>query len=561
MAPPTFDIAFIGSGIACSMTLLELAQTLLSTASAPPKLRIAVVERDEQFWCGIPYGRRSSIRSLAIQKLDDFVNQPEKSSYIAWLERNKPRWLASFQEQGGEAAARWICDNREALDANQWGELYLPRFLFGVFISEQVDAAIAALGERNLAEIVTIRAEAISACSADGRHVIGLGPSGDGPTAIEAGKVIVAIGSPPPKTILAGDSEPAFTYISDFYLPCEETNLQRLRQSLDRVEPRDRRNVLVVGSNASSLEALYLMRHDTRIRERVHSITVISRSGALPYKICEQPPEFEFPRLSALLSAETVGAADLMSAIRADLGTAEERSLNLADLYDAIGALVGRALRKMDLPQQEEFYCVNGMNFTKLVRRAGRDCRQASEELAAEGMLSLLAGEVLRVNACASGQPFATLSYRAAGAEHTHPVPFAAVVNCGGFEELDACSSPFLVSVMQNRLCRPNRTNRGLFVNDDFEASPDFCVIGPLIGGNFNPKIRFWHVENAARIRSLAKSLAASLATSLQPASETSRVSLVRGDGAPPWRARTIRGESASRRSGLRFRGSNRNAG
>jgi hypothetical protein len=58
-------------------------------------------------------------------------------------------------------------------------------------------------------------------------------------------------------------------------------------------------------------------------------------------------------------------------------------------------------------------------------------------------------------------------------------------------------------------------------VNDDFEASPDFCVIGPLIGGNFNPKIRFWHVENAPRIRSLAKSLAASLVASLQPTSQT----------------------------------------
>ena len=52
--PPAFDIAFIGSGIACSMTLLELAQTLLSPGPTPPKLRIAVVERDEQFWCGMP---------------------------------------------------------------------------------------------------------------------------------------------------------------------------------------------------------------------------------------------------------------------------------------------------------------------------------------------------------------------------------------------------------------------------------------------------------------------------------------------------------------------------
>jgi uncharacterized NAD(P)/FAD-binding protein YdhS len=249
----------------------------------------------------------------------------------------------------------------------------------------------------------------------------------------------------------------------------------------------------------------------------------------LPYKICDEPPEFEFPRLNALLAEETVGAADLMSAIRADLGTAEERALNLADLYDAIGVLVGQALAKMELAQQEEFYCVHGMNFTKLVRRAGRDCRQASEELAADGTLCMLAGEVLRVDACASGQPFATMKYRAAGAEHVHPVPFAAVVNCGGFEELDACSSPFLVSAMQNGLCRPNRTNRGLFVNDDFEASPDFCVIGPLVAGNFNSKIRLWHVENAPRIRSLARSLAASLVASLQPTSRTVTGQVVSG--------------------------------
>jgi uncharacterized NAD(P)/FAD-binding protein YdhS len=67
---------------------------------------------------------------------------------------------------------------------------------------------------------------------------------------------------------------------------------------------------------------------------------------------------------------------------------------------------------------------------------------------------------------------------------------------------------------MQNGLGRPNRTNRGLLVNDDFEASPNFYVIGPLIGGNFTTNLRFWHVESAPRIRSLAKLLAARLARS-----------------------------------------------
>ncbi|ORA12802.1 hypothetical protein BST16_16150 [Mycobacterium asiaticum DSM 44297] len=507
-APPLFDLAFIGSGIATSMTLLEMAQAL-QTGRRPTKLRIAVVERDDQFWCGLPYGRRSSVRSLAIQKLDEFIHEPEKSAYIAWLEHNKHRWLPAFSDQGGDAAARWISDNRAALDSNQWGELYLPRNVFGTFIGEQVTAAVAALGELNVAEVVPIRAEAVSLRAADGRFVIGL--SSAELDEIGARKVVVAVGSPPPKTLWTHTAPAPFTYINDLYLPDGESNMARLLDALERVETPEQRNVLIVGSNATSLEALYLLRHDARIRGHVDSVTVISRSGSLPYPIFENPPEFDFPRLNALVSAKTVDAEGLMAAIRADLKTAEHRCLNIADLYDGIGALVVQALGRMDLLQQKEFHCVHGMNYTKLVRRAGRDCRQAADELAADGKLSVLAGEVTSVGACTSGRPVATVQYRTPDGERKHPKTFAAVLNCGGFEDLDACSSPLLVSMIRNGLCRPNRTNRGVLVNDDFEASPGLHVIGPLVGGNFNSKIRFWHVESAPRIRSLAKLLAPSL--------------------------------------------------
>lgn len=514
---PPFDIAFVGSGIACSMTLLEIAAILLRR---PPvaKLRIAVVERDEQFWCGIAYGRRSSIRALAIQKLDEFVSEPEKGAYCAWLARHKDDWLTFLREHGGEAAARWLDDNRDALHHNRWGGLYLPRFLFGMFIAEQVVDAMADLADRGLAEIATIHAEAVSADSKAGCFVVGLRPSvPGGPMEIRAHRVVAAIGSPPTRTMLHGDHKPAFAYINDLYRPDCESNLQRLRQALDGVPVREQRNVLVLGSNATSLEVLYLMYHQPAIRERIDTVTVISRSGVLPYMICDESPEFEFPCLTALLETQTVLAIDLMAAVRADLRTAAERSLNLADLYEGVGALMARAFGKMDPEQLEEFFCVHGMDYTKLVRRAGRDCRQAAAELAAEGTLAIVAGEVLGVQPCASGEPFARVCYRANGIEQTHPRRFAAVVNCGGFEEVDTSSAAFLASSLRNGLCRPNRTNRGVVVNDEFEASPGFFVIGPLNGGNFNARIRFWHVESAPRIRSLAKSLAPGLVSSVQP--------------------------------------------
>jgi hypothetical protein len=52
------------------------------------------------------------------------------------------------------------------------------------------------------------------------------------------------------------------------------------------------------------------------------------------------------------------------------------------------------------------------------------------------------------------------------------------------------------------------------------EASKNLYVIGPLVAGNFNSTVRFWHVENAARIVGLSKLLAESLTQSLSPPSE-----------------------------------------
>jgi len=45
-------------------------------------------------------------------------------------------------------------------------------------------------------------------------------------------------------------------------------------------------------------------------------------------------------------------------------------------------------------------------------------------------------------------------------------------------------------------------------VNEYFEAAPNLYVIGPLLGGNKNERIHFWHLENASRIMYLAPYLA-----------------------------------------------------
>ena len=109
-------------------------------------------------------------------------------------------------------------------------------------------------------------------------------------------------------------------------------------------------------------------------------------------------------------------------------------------------------------------------------------------------------------------------------AEVTYRAPFCITINCGGFEELAPSSSRLINSLLDNGICKVNRTNRGFLVNERLEAGENVYVIGPLLGGNFNENVRYWHVESASRIAGLAELLAESLCDSLYPQSEHSLV-------------------------------------
>ena len=82
------------------------------------------------------------------------------------------------------------------------------------------------------------------------------------------------------------------------------------------------------------------------------------------------------------------------------------------------------------------------------------------------------------------------------------------MVNCTGFEELPDSSSLLIRNLVEKRLCRVNSSNRGFDVNEDFEANTRLYIVGPLLGGIFNNKLRYWHVENAKRIYKAGSMLA-----------------------------------------------------
>lgn len=525
MEMPVYDIAIVGSGIACSMTLCQLAERLKRIPVGSKTLRVVVIEKERDPWNGIPYGRRSSIGALAFQRLQEFLEEPERSDYIEWLVTNADSWLTTLSECGGPGAAKWISDNQSLIEQGKWGDLYLPRFLFGLYISSQTAHAVEWLSKAGIAKVSLLHGEATGMSRTPGKtHVISVHHDNGARISVHASRVVLAIGSPPQQSIHSGAVAGAhnYTHIDNIYSPSEDSSMRTIRQTLSSLPDKEMANILILGSNASALEVLYLINYRPEFRKLLNSVVVLSRSGRLPYKICDETVQFELTALDSLRESSHFCAADLMAAITSDIRRAEGLGLNIADLRDPVGAAVSRLTASMHISEQKRFVCEHGVHFSRMMRRAGRDTRNAADELACSGILTTVKGEFRRLVPSPLGNGLMSAVYAAAGcnAEITHPVPFSITINCGGFEELDFCSSRLINSLIDNEICRVNSTNRGFLVNDRLEASENVYLIGPLVAGNFNEKVRYWHVESASRIVGLAKLLAESLCDALFSSSE-----------------------------------------
>ncbi len=266
----------------------------------------------------------------------------------------------------------------------------------------------------------------------------------------------------------------------------------------------------MIGSNASSLELLYLVHSRPALKNLINQIVVISYSGLLPHRITPNDvPDYHFQRLEQLRTGPQYGSSILMDSIEKDLEEAYEKGVHIGDTYYPLSDLVVELINKMELEQQKEFFNSYGMKFTKLIRRAGAEYRDAAETMIQGGIVKMVKGKFLNLEKPGGDAPGVTFSYSTPEGKNrqNYPLAFPVVINCGGFEDLHQSSSRIITSLINNKLCVVNTTHRGFEVNEQFEANKNLYVMGPLLGGIFNSKVRYWHVENAKRIYALGAML------------------------------------------------------
>lgn len=504
------DIVFIGSGIATSLSVIEVL-TRIQNNPAPPAapITIAVIERHQQFWRGIPYGSRSSVNALTITSVLDFVNETERPAFFHWLSSTRPEWTANYREQGGEIANRWLEKNLPLIDQQAWDTVYIPRFLFGNYTAQKLTRLQQIVEQKQLAQIRLIQAEAIDLQPGqNGVYQVTYQQPNNTTDILLARKCVLSTGSAPVSTMceLSGSQT---LYINDLYAPSAAANIQSVEKTLKYTDNASERNVLIIGSNASSIEWLYLLEGMPAMRRLVNKTVVISTSGLLPYPIStEVLAEHPIPHLDALIAAGAYEIKTLTDAAALDIGLAMHNGANM----DYVATIITKTLKLLE-PLGEEakkaFYAIHAIRLRDSFRRSGPEYRGAAQLLLDEQAVTMLKGRFL--SASPTGDTAQVTYTDADGQPHTYPLKFKVIINCTGSDNLDRTSSRLLHGLVHNGICQVNLSGKGFLVNERFEAAPNLYVMGPLLGGNVNRLIHFWQLENASRLTYLAPYLAEEL--------------------------------------------------
>ena len=504
------DIAIIGSGAASTTTLIELFEKLIDGPALGKRLNITVIDKCAEFWKGIPYGSRSSANSLTITSVADFIAKgKEHDLFFDWFKLNLDELFKNYGQAGGLAAEKWIAENKALLKAEAWDKVYVPRYFFGIYMQEKLLGLLNAAEEKGLVEVILIQAEAIDIEMAeDGQYKVVLEYPDKNVTAITVKKLVVGIGSAPVKNYDKPGVNGLYTYINDIYEPSLDQNLKAIHDTLANTPLITERNVLLIGSNASSIELVYLLNNRPDIKAVMNKLVSISRKGHMPNHIEEAPlPAYPCPHLDELKATGGYDIHTLVAAAKKDLGQSIQNETVIVPYVDRI---VGYTIDLMQVLGEEAkkiFFGMYGMQVTRLIRRSGPAYKEASGALLQSGLLKLLKGDFVEISSAENG---GLLKYidPTSGKPALFDSPFKVIINCTGSDDLQHSSSRLIYNLVNKNICEVNLSGKGFVANENFEAAPNLYVIGPLLGGNMNKRIYFWHIENLARLLYLAPYLA-----------------------------------------------------
>jgi uncharacterized NAD(P)/FAD-binding protein YdhS len=251
---------------------------------------------------------------------------------------------------------------------------------------------------------------------------------------------------------------------------------------------------------------LYLLDHRPDILDNINKITVISRAGILPYYLSEEElDDYPCKSLDELKVTGNYNVHTLVAAAKQDMGAAIQHTVFINHINRIIGYTI-ELLNTLDEEAKNIFFSIYGPQITKLIRRSGPAYKGSADNLIAAKKIELVKGNFSSIEKGSNG---GFLNYEEpVGDQHKYLLSFKVIINCSGSNSLQGTSSSMLHNLIHKKMVGLTLSGEGLVVNEKFEAAPNLYIIGPLLAGNVNKIIHFWHLENVSRLLYLAPYLA-----------------------------------------------------
>ncbi len=519
----SYDLAIIGAGISSAYTLIHyisLLEQRAATGKTYQPVKIIVTEKSAEFWTGIPYGSKSGRNALLIAPLKEFIpQQQEREHFIGWLNENRDRVFDPQAYNKGELSRKWLQANQVEMDLGLWDDLFIPRHVFGLYLKQRMSGILATATATGLIEIDLVTSEVLDVRRSEDIYRIDLALADASHVHFSASKLVLAIGSPPNvafEQARSHDAERDICYIDNMYEPSLDFNIDRICKSLAQFEPQSPRQILIVGSNAGTLDTLYSLNNSKTLTNLVDKFVIVSPNAAFPHRINREVVQINYSpeHLIDLVKSESFTAKQIFAAVQQDVAAATARNINISDIYLDISNVVMQGLNQLSFSEQKQFVSRYAVEIGKLQRRAGGEYLDVVDDSIAQNKLEFLKGKFVKYFPLPTGGAGCEYIDGEDGQQKVFDAPIGVIINCAGFQDVTKSSSVLIQNLIRREICIPNESNRGFVIDKDFEASKNCYLMGPLVAGNIDGNFKVWHAESCQRIISLSQHLATVLLSS-----------------------------------------------
>ena len=509
------DIAFIGSGLSSTFTLIEYINQLeempsLKTSHGNDSVRIIMFEKDSWLWGGIPYGRRSGFTSLIITPLDEFLPESELSSFIEWMSENIDWLIVPFKQNAGNRSKKWLEDCEEKIRLKKSARIHIPRYFFGIYIWEKLKNACSTSNKSIKLDFINAEVNSIKQNEKGDFNICV-----NSEINFSANQILLGIGIPQIRSL--GEINTKLNdvvFLKDPYFPNLESSITMIS---NYVKKRNSSKILIVGANASALELIYQITNYIDVDENNLHFTVMSPQGKLPgLFIKDKQTTFKANSLNELsISGHEIKADMILDALKQDLDDANKNNFGISDTLPIFTNHVGGLVQRLSKKEKQKFISFHGVEIGRLQRRAGLEYTQPVEELSLTNKLDVIKGKFINFS---KDTDVTKVLFKKDNVSETQMDRYDVVINCAGSSGLtEAGMSPLLKQLIESGICSSTSSNHGLKVGDNFEVMPGFYINGPLLAGNVVGEMGIWHVEHCGRIIGFAKKIAANILDEANP--------------------------------------------